>query len=389
MSDKFTEITNQSWFSRIGGAIKGMLFGIVLVVAGIVLLFTNEGRAVKTHKALVESQGQVVSIDALQTNPAMNGKLVHISGEASTGETLSDDLLQVSAKALKLNRVVETYQWEETEKSEEKKNLGGGTETVTTYEYRKVWTKGTIDSSSFKQPEGHSNPIDPAFKNEHWSASAITLGAYALSTSHKNGIKNFQALALPTQENLPTGLSKHGDKFYYGKNYGQPEVGDQRISFEWIPPQIYSAIGSSSGSILNPHTTSNGHEIALIEPGSLTADAMFEQAKNANNWLTWLLRAAGLIIFIIAFAMILKPLSVIADVVPLIGNIVGMGTGFVSIVLGFISALITICIAWITYRPLLGIAILVVIATLIYLLKRRSREASREIAVTPAAEMSS
>ena len=32
--DSFTEVTNQSWFSRIGSSIKGVLVGIVLVVIG-------------------------------------------------------------------------------------------------------------------------------------------------------------------------------------------------------------------------------------------------------------------------------------------------------------------------------------------------------------------
>lgn len=66
MSDSFTEVTSQSWFGRIGGAIKGILFGFILILAGIVLLFWNEGRAVTTHKTLVESQNMVKSIDALE-----------------------------------------------------------------------------------------------------------------------------------------------------------------------------------------------------------------------------------------------------------------------------------------------------------------------------------
>ena len=44
MSDTFTEVTSQSWFGRIGGAIKGILIGFILLIVGVGLLFWNEGR---------------------------------------------------------------------------------------------------------------------------------------------------------------------------------------------------------------------------------------------------------------------------------------------------------------------------------------------------------
>ena len=50
--DRFTEVTSQSWLSRIGGAIKGVLMGFVLFILAFPLLFWNEGRAVTTYKTL-------------------------------------------------------------------------------------------------------------------------------------------------------------------------------------------------------------------------------------------------------------------------------------------------------------------------------------------------
>jgi len=58
--------------------------------------------------------------------------------------------------------------------------------------------------------------------------------------------------------------------------------------------------------------------------------------------------------------MIFKPLSVVADVVPFIGSIVGMGTGIVAFALSAPLSLVTIAVAWIFYRPILGVALLVV-----------------------------
>jgi hypothetical protein len=91
MSDKLTETIHTFWPSRIGASLKGLLFGIVFVVASICLLFWNKGRAIKTHKALVESQGLVVAINAQEVASHMAGKLVHLSNNATSS-------LQAAAK---------------------------------------------------------------------------------------------------------------------------------------------------------------------------------------------------------------------------------------------------------------------------------------------------
>jgi len=376
MGDTFTEVTNTSWFSRIGSSIKGLLFGILFIVAGVCLLFWNEGRAVKTYKALVESQGLVVSINAQEPAPQMNGKLVHLTGEATTTQTLSDNLLPVSAQALKLQRKVETYQWEETSHSEEKKNMGGDTETVTTYNYEKVWSQKQIDSSRFKKPNGHQNPEKWRYQSEIWTANPISIGQYQLSETHKYSINNFQDLPLQKAIDLPKGTAQNSHGFYYGKDERSPKIGDQQIFFKYIPAQTYSVIGNLAGATLTEHIASNGRSVALLQAGTHTADAMFEKAKSDNATLTWVIRLVGSLLLVLAFNMIFKPLSVLADIVPLFGTIVAIGTGIVSFLMGLILALITMSIAWIFYRPLVGIALLVAVAGLVYVLKRKSKQAA-------------
>lgn len=375
MSDKFVEVTRQSWASRIGSAIKGVFIGIVLIFVGIFLLFWNEGRAVDTHRALVESQSQVVSIDAGNISPDMDGKLVHISAEATTEETLADDMLPISATALKLRRQVETYQWQESSRSEEKKQLGGSTETVTTYSYAKVWSSSKINSANFKNSAGHENPAIYPYENRTWTAATIKVGEYTLSDAHTKNMNAFTDLDISTAE-IPEGLSRLGRHLYYGKDPNNANIGDQRISFQVVKPQPYSVVGRLSGSTLVEHVSSNGRSIALIQAGSHTADTLFESAKSSNAMLTWVLRLVGTVLLMMAFSMILKPLSVVADVVPIIGNIVEMGTGFVSAIIAGIIALVTICIAWVFYRPLVAVALLVVVAGLVYWFMRRAKSAA-------------
>ena len=60
--DTYTEVTSQSWFSRLRGAFKGIFFGMLMVLLACWLLFWNEGRAVERYKTLKEGGGAVVSV---------------------------------------------------------------------------------------------------------------------------------------------------------------------------------------------------------------------------------------------------------------------------------------------------------------------------------------
>jgi hypothetical protein len=71
--------------------------------------------------------------------------------------------------------------------------------------------------------------------------------------------------------------------------------------------------------------------------------------------MTWILRLVGFILMLVGFSLLFRPLSVLADVVPFIGDIVGVGTGFVAFLLSLPLSLLVISVARIFYRPLIGI----------------------------------
>jgi hypothetical protein len=62
--------------------------------------------------------------------------------------------------------------------------------------------------------------------------------------------------------------------------------------------------------------------------------------------------------------MLFKPLVMIGKVVPFIGSMIAAGTGLISFVLASVISLVVVAIAWIVYRPLLGIILLVIAAAL-------------------------
>ncbi|MBQ5366486.1 MAG: hypothetical protein IIU43_03305, partial [Thermoguttaceae bacterium] len=175
-------VTEQSWGSRIGGAFKGILIGLLLIVVGIGGLFWNEGRTIKRTKALREAASVLVETTPDSVDPNNEGKLLYLTGDAVTEETLVDPYFNVSTKALKLYRKVEIYQWVENVTTSTERGSGGSETTTTNYSYSKEWQEGLVDSSSFHDP-GHDNPTSAPVESSSFAASSIKLGAFTLSPS--------------------------------------------------------------------------------------------------------------------------------------------------------------------------------------------------------------
>lgn len=388
MADSFSQVTGRSWFGRIMDSIKSVLLGLLLFVASFVLLFWNEGRAVSTAKSLTQGAHDVVSVDAAAVDRANDGKLVHFSGTATTGDLLQDAMFQVSAKALKLQRTVEMYQWVEEKKTSTQKKLGGGEETTTTYNYNKQWSADWHDSSQFNQSTDHVNPPQ-AVKSDTQVAAKITVGAFTLSPGLVGQITGNQPLALP--ENAPAsvadGFKKSGAGYYHGANADAPVVGDLRVAFAVVKPQDVSVVAQqTSENSLKPYPTSAGKPLEMLEPGTIGAAEMFKLAQDRNAHLTWILRAVGFLAMWIGLMMVLNPLKVLADVVPLFGSLVGAGLALVTLCVALPMSLVTIAVAWFFFRPLLSIGLLLAaaaaVAGIVMILKKR--KAGRMAAAVPA-----
>lgn len=192
-------------------------------------------------------------------------------------------------------------------------------------------------------------------------------------------ISNFQTLSLGEQVPAPAGINRKisttGDTIFVGDNQSQPQIGDLRIRFRYVAPQNVSVIAAQSMNGFEPYKTSRGGTILEIKTGLLSAEEMFAQAQASNRMITWLIRLGGFVLMGIGFGMLFRPLSVVADVVPFIGNIIGAGTGFVGFLIAAILSLITIAVAWLVYRPVLGIGLLVVAGLLMFWLKTRVSKA--------------
>lgn len=390
-SDSFTETTSEGWFSRIGGAIKGVLLGMVLAIAAFPLLFWNEGRAVRTAKSLAEGRGAVVTVASERVDPGNEGKLVHTTGRAKTADTVADPVFGVADKALRLKRKVEMYQWKETAKSEKREKVGGSTETTTTYSYSQEWSEALIDSSRFKQGSGHQNPQSMPQKSAQWNAAKVTVGGYTLSPSQVERIGGDQPLSVAgvrPKADLGRPVREHAGGFYAGANPDAPRVGDLRITFTRVGETDVTVVAKQAGASFEPYRAKAGSTVDLQRSGIASADEMFSSAEASNVTLTWILRAAGLALMVIGIGLFLRPLSVLASVLPILGDIVGAGTGLIALLLGGLLSVVTIAIAWIAYRPLLGIGLLAVAGGLAYGAVHLVRKARASRPLTSAAAAS-
>ncbi len=373
-----TITTSQSWMSRLGGSIKGIIFGVLLLIVAIVLLFWNEGRAVKMNKALNEGQGVVVSANIDNVNSAQEGEFVYLSGQIETDDILTDDEFDVVFGGIKLKRLVEMYQWQEQADSSTTKKMGGGTETVTTYSYNKTWDEDMIDSTIFHD-QGYDNPGLMAFQSDTLIASDVQIGKFQLSNSLIDKINNYTDLPV---EKLKDGLAAEigrqvnlvGGVIYIGANQGEPQIGDLKISYKAVNPSIISLISQQKGNSFTPFITSKGKSLEFLELGSKTSEQMFATAHSNNKTMLWIVRLVGFLMVMISIRIILKPLEVMGDVIPFIGGIIGFGIGIIAFLAAFPISLGTIAIAWIFYRPLFAIILFVIVALIIWFIIYKIRQ---------------
>jgi hypothetical protein len=365
MNDRFVEVSSKSWGSRLVDAIKGVLAGIVLLLASFPLLWWNEGRAVRTAKSLDEGQANVVDVQPDTVDPSKDGKLVHVTANAATTETLQDNAFGVSAQALRLIRRPEMYQWVETKKSEKRKKLGGGEETVTTWDYEQKWEDSLVKSSEFKHPEGHTNPSSMPYETLDVLARNATLGAFHLPEKVIRAVSKLEPYPLEARaaDRLPPNLKGKGrvaeGGLFVGADPAHPQLGDLRVTFKVVPPQTLSVVARQTGNSFAPYQAQAGDEILLVEQGAKDAKQMFQAAQEANATLTWILRLVGYLMMAIGIALILRPIVVVADFIPMIGNLAGFSATVFAMVVAFPLSALVIAISWISVRPVIGIAVLV------------------------------
>ena len=384
----YQEVTRQSYGSKVKGGFQGILWGLILIIAGTVILWWNEGRAVKASDALKDFQKNYVEMPDINTvNPEFEGKAVHATGVATTADTLRDAAFGIAVNAFRLCRDVEYYQWKEKSSSESKDKLGGSTETTTTYTYEPGWSSEPVNSAEFKDPDYKGkNFVWRVVEDADQYAANATFGAYRLTDGIISSISGEEPVqpAL-TEEQMKQLLAKVsdstvvvtilGNQVYIGADPDTPHIGDVRITFNQVTsPKTISLLQKVVNGTFESYIAKNGKAFSKVEMGTVSAENMIEHQKAANKVWLWVLRILGAILVIAGNKGLLGFLSVVFAVVPFVQRIVGAGVGLVATVVGLVWSIIVIALAWVAHRPVLAISLLVVAAALVVWLVMRARK---------------
>ena len=368
----------------------------------------------------------------------MEGELICGTALATTEDSLSDAQFGIGAKAISLTRKVEYYQWVEHSQEKKEDKLGGKEVTTTTYTYSKEWVSRPVESAQFKDPAyQNKNMVLTTIEDAEQYAENVSWGAYKLNESLIHSISSREGMDLAIAENLLKqfdqstktayerfyGVQKNqqpaeqpaetaavsdsakavndsinnaianaenkkdfeyihqaSNVLYFGKVPGSPEVGDVRVTFEKVVPAKVTVMAVVDGDSFKPFKAKNGKRFQTLVMGKKSGDEIIEAEKEANNMWTWALRIIGILMVIGGLKGIFGFVETILKVVPFIAGIFGWGIGLVCTVVGVVWSLIVIAIAWLFYRPLLGISLLVLAGFLIWVFAFKGKDKLKELA---------
>ncbi|XP_061640505.1 transmembrane protein 43 [Phyllopteryx taeniolatus] len=357
--------SNPGFLQRLGDTAGGTLVGVGLFFLSIYILFTNEGRALRTASSLDEGLTRVVSLDTLASLDLQNNnRLVHLSAPLRTSKTLNDPNYRVEVQAVKLKRLVEMYQWVEYQESQDYQE-NGETKTETTYTYNTEWKSELINSRNFDKEIGHQNPSAMAVESVTVVAPQVQVGPFTLSKGLVHQINNFQTLSLTdlTSSDSDPFLTISDDYFYHTRQPKRPEVGDVRVSFSFAglsgdgPAQTVSVVAKQSGELLVPFKTKSGDVLEILYLEELSAEEVFMKEQQHNSMKTWGLRAAGWALMFLAIQLTMRIIYTLVDWVPILRDLVSVGLKIFALCVSSSLSLLTIAAGWFFYRPLMAAAL--------------------------------
>ena len=352
---------------RIGNAFKGIAGGFVLILIGIVLLWWNEGNNVKNIKTTAEMEKVVIDVKSDKVDSKNDGKLIATNGKLINEQELTDDDLGVTIKTPKMIRVVEVYQWDENSTTDDDGH--------TTYSYRKKWSDDLIDSGNFHD-KNKKNPTTKLFENKTYTSSDVKVGAFSLSSNQIERLStkaNFNSYNQEKTNEL--NLKVSGKYLTNSSDLDNPKIGDTRIEILYHDGNELSVLAVQQGNTFVDFVSKYDKRVNRIMDGTHSGKEMINVIKEEDKFFKWIMRLIGVLLTVFGFAAILKPISAITSFVPILGSIVGGAVALVSLVLGLALSLVIIAVAWIRFRPLLGISLLVLVALLVAFLIIRSKKA--------------
>lgn len=355
------------WFSRIFSSLWIAALGFFIVVVSLIGLFSSENR---TDIVRLVSKAPVVS--ALENYTGTSGDLVVLEGVTALSNEYGDEYVE-PASYIALNRFVETYAWQE-----EQKTINN--QSVQEYSYTQKWLSQVPDSQNFKEAVGHEN-IQPSISSSTYTASEFSLGNYTVSTEDLD-LPSPAVLSLDSSLRVGFVPWTVENDYLYIRSGSQtdPRIGDMRIR--------YRALSAGDAAVLvgalneNNTVTAFGKERRSIFRlfDLKNKEEVVRRLSQEETAATWFLRVALFALVWLGVFMSLSPLRAVSSIVGFFGSIARAGTLLVSFVVAFIFALLTVSAALVfssIWSFLVTVAVLVIVCALF--LWYRSRKTGESI----------
>eukprot|EP00793_Prasinoderma_coloniale_P002661 PRCOL_00002143-RA len=168
---------------------------------------------------------------------------------------------------------------------------------------------------------------------------------------------------------VPKGYSVTESRLQSYRVGNAPKVGDVEVSFAGVPSgQVVSVLAKqdSRGKLSSwrpsaSQSRNGGSEVAVVAIGKKSAAELIAGEVAANTVKTFALRGVGVLLMVIAFAVMTSPITALVSIVevvpilgPMVSGIIGLGVCVASVVTGLSVSVSVIAVAWLAHRPVLA-----------------------------------
>lgn len=245
--------------------------GFFMVVLSLAFVWYTEEPHTRMVEAFDELQQKTIDLNAEGLDSTGSDQAVRFTGEVTTDSTLSDEIFGVEARALKLERRVDVYQW-----------IGSDSQGAQQGWHSELLSIDDADDGTLRR-----NPTTYFAEPKTMTASTARIGDLGLHRRLFDGV--------PTEESVPITSSAREemddwlrrelasigeDTIYYGNASPPFEIGDHRITFRAATPGTYTVLGELSvGEIRQFSDIAGAAHFSVIRPGEWSKAEILEEVR--------------------------------------------------------------------------------------------------------------
>lgn len=392
---------NQSFCERMGNAMCGVVFGVFMFLGGIYLTYWNEGRSVHTSCAIYEASQMFTNGPSnCVLDTSHSGGLVYASCDINRTTSLTTftypDLGVQGVNGIKFTTTIQQLQ--DQEQCDSKKDNNGNQHEYCTYQ--PIWRSSQAPSFHNKYPSnspsfaGFNPPFPSGIPNRSGQTARLEIGSgyilpsalisqaiastqtvrgtppgnYVDSNTWNKNYPNGGGGTAPNRISNPSGTTNfhyasNGRYFESTPSGSTARLGDLRIQVSVSQPAKHMSVlakqnaDGTFGAFTFPKCDNYG--FSEYAQGDVSAQALIDNAKDANTTTTYVLRLVCFIILWFGMQLCVAPLAIAPDIIPCIGGFLSDLVGCMLCVATCVAAVfwftLVFAISWVYFRPMVGI----------------------------------